>query len=72
MAKGTLAARLRNELAAIGKDYREVGRIAIYGRKKKKAKRKTAAKRRRAKATAMAKKAGARKGTRKTKRSRHK
>ena len=53
MAKRTLGARLRDELRAIGEDYKAVGRIAIYGRKKKK----KAAKRRTAKSrSAVAKK----------------
>ncbi len=42
------ATALKKELRSLGDDYREVGRIAIYGRKKTRKKRKTAAKARRA------------------------
>ena len=42
------ATALKKELRSLGEDYAEVGRIAVYGRKKKKTrKRRTAAKARR-------------------------
>ena len=64
MAKQSLVSRLKDELRAIGDDYKEVGRIAVYGRKKKKAKGKPAAKGRRKKAVrSSAKKAKTRSAT---------